>query len=249
MQTNNYNYGTGVGDSFDNGWKIMNRSFLPLFLVTFILAILDGPKNMFQYKMNPGDFPMNMDGFNWENFSMFSHVWAVIGTMALVFVIFALAYNFLLLPILKFGRDMMFVQAARGIKPDFNYLIQGFKENYFQIILANLLVFGLIMIGFFALIIPGIIVACRLVFVSYLVMDKKLDPIAAVEESWRMTSGHGWTVFGMAIISFFIFILGLIMCIVGVFPAMVWIGASFASLYEAVSRERMPKEDDTVPVI
>ncbi len=250
METNNnYNYGTGLGDSFDNGWKTMNLYFLPLFLVTFILAILDGPKNMFQYKVNPGDFPNNLENFNWENFTHFSSTWAALGALAMVFVIFALAYSFLLLPILKFGRDMMFVQAVRRIKPDFNYLIQGFKENYFQIVLANLLVFGLIMIGFFALIIPGIIVACRLVFVSYLVMDKKLDPIAAVEESWRMTSGHGWTIFGMAIVSFFIFIVGLILCLVGVFPAMIWIGASFASLYESVLRERMPKEDYTVPVI
>jgi hypothetical protein len=32
-------------------------------------------------------------------------------------------------------------------------------------------------------VIPGIYVACRLVFVSYLVMDEGLDPITAVEAS------------------------------------------------------------------
>ena len=40
-------------------------------------------------------------------------------------------------------------------------------------------------------------------------MDKDLDPITAVEESWRMTRGYGWTIFWMAFLSFFIFIAGL----------------------------------------
>ena len=84
--------------------------------------------------------------------------------------------------------------------------------------------------------------ACRLAFVSYLVMDKKRDPIVAVEESWKLTSGHGWTIFGMAIVSFLIYILGFIMCFVGLIPASIWVKSSFASLYEAVLIEKNGKE-------
>ena len=254
METKNpYKYSSSYSDSFGNGWKVMNDSFLYLFLVAIILAFIEGPKNLFQFRFNAGDFPNwnffnNWETFNWEQFSIFSSMMAALGALAIVFVIFALAYSLLLVPVFKFGAHMMFVQAARQIKPDFNYLIQGFKENYFQIVLANLLTIALIMIGFFALIIPGIIIACRLVFVSYLVMDKKLDPIAAVEESWRMTRGHGWTVFFMGITSFFIFILGFILCFVGIFPAIIWVGSSFACLYEAVLRERMPADLNAVQI-
>jgi hypothetical protein len=42
----------------------------------------------------------------------------------------------------------------------------------------------------------------------------------------------------MAVISFFVIIFGLIMLIVGVFPAIMWISSSFASLYESVLREK-----------
>jgi len=129
---------------------------------------------------------------------------------------------------------MMFVQAARDIRPDFNMLVSGFRRNYLNIVLANLLTAALVMLGIIALVIPGIIVACRLAFVGYLVMDRNLDPINAVEESWRMTRGYGWTIFFMAILSFFIIIGGLCLIFVGVFPAAIWIGSSFASLYEAV---------------
>ncbi|HCC71773.1 MAG TPA: hypothetical protein DEQ09_11575 [Bacteroidales bacterium] len=120
------------------------------------------------------------------------------------------------------------------MKVDFRYLVSGFSENYVHIILANLIVFAIIMIGFIMLIIPGIILSCRLAFVSYLVMDKKMEPITAVEESWRLTKGYGWTIFAMGLVSFFIIIFGLLMLIVGISPAIMWVSGAFATLYNDV---------------
>jgi len=100
--------------------------------------------------------------------------------------------------------------------------------------------------GLFALIIPGIIIGCRLIFVSYIIMDKKLDPIEAVELSWKLTRGHGWQIFFMGFVSIFIIIFGLCMLIVGIFPAIIWISSSFASLYESVLKEKEPKVDVAV---
>ena len=53
---------------------------------------------------------------------------------------------------------MIFVQAVRKIKPDFEYLVKGFMENYLSIVLANLLVYARGVLGFIALIITGSIV-------------------------------------------------------------------------------------------
>jgi uncharacterized membrane protein len=150
----------------------------------------------------------------------------------------AMLYTFLVAPVFKYGGDIIFVKAVRKIKPDFEYLIKGFMENYLHIVLANLLVFALVIMGLFALIVPGIIIACRLAFVSYIVMDKKLDPIEAVELSWKLTRGHGWQIFFMSFVSVFILIFGLILMIVGIFPAIMWISSAFASLYESVLREK-----------
>jgi len=147
-------------------------------------------------------------------------------------------YAFLVKPVFEYGGKMIFVQAVRKIKPDFEYLVKGFMENYLHIILANLLVFALVVLGLFALIIPGIIIGCRLVFVSYIIMDKKLDPIEAVELSWKLTRGHGWTIFFMGFTSIFIVIFGLILLIIGIFPAIMWVSSSFASLYESVLIEK-----------
>jgi hypothetical protein len=42
----------------------------------------------------------------------------------------------------------------------------------------------------------------------------------------------------MGFLSFFIAILGICLLIVGIFPALIWIGSSFATLYESVSKSK-----------
>jgi uncharacterized membrane protein len=162
----------------------------------------------------------------------------------IIFVqIFAAAYGLLLLPVIKYGGDLLYLKYMRNEKAEIAEMFSGFKENYLNIILANLLTFAIVGIGLVFLIIPGIILGCRLAFVSYLVMDKKLEPVAAVEKSWEMTRGHGWKIFGMGLLAILIFILGLICFIVGVFFALMWISTAFASLYYAIDLEEQQKLD------
>jgi len=241
METNNeYKLVPGFGNSFGTGWRVMMDNFLRLFLVVIILAILTAPFRMFNFHFNlsdlhklPYDLGYNL-GHNFNNILSFG----ALGLFAVFFGFIAMLYAFLVAPVFEYGGSMIFVQAVRKIKPDFEYLIKGFMENYLHIILANLLVFALVVLGFFALIVPGIIIGCRLVFVSYIIMDKKLDPIEAVELSWKLTKGHGWQIFFMGFVSIFIVIFGLLMLIVGIFPAIIWITSSFASLYESVLKEK-----------
>lgn len=224
------------GDSFGTGWRVMLDNFLRLLLVVFVLAILTAPFKGFNWKFDMGDIkalPWNWHG-DWEQiFGL-----ASLGIFAAFFILILLLYTFLAAPVVEYGGKMIFVKAVRKEKPDFELLIKGFWENYLHIILANLLVFALVMLGLFALIVPGIIIGCRLAFTAYIVMDKKLDPIEAVELSWKLTRGHGWTIFLMGFVSFFIYILGLMLLLVGIFPAIMWVKSSFASLYQSVLLEK-----------
>jgi uncharacterized membrane protein len=217
--------------SFNHGWKVLHKYFLVLLLVVVAIGILVSPFQAARININPGIHP----GLHWSDGHFFFS--AAMGMFALILGIFAFAYSLLVVPVLEFGANLMFVQAVRDIKPEFETFFKGFKENYLHIVLASLLTYALIMMAFILLIVPGIIIACRLAFVSYLVMDKKLDPIQAVEESWKMTKGHAWTIFAIGFVSIFIFILGLCMLFVGVIPAIIWIKSTFASLYEAVLTE------------
>jgi len=224
------------GDSFGTGWRVMLDNFLRLLLVVFVLAILTAPFKGFDWKFDMGDIkalPWNWHGDWGQIFGL-----ASLGIFAAFFILILLLYTFLAAPVVEYGGKMIFVKAVRKEKPDFELLIKGFWENYLHIILANLLVFALVAIGIFALIVPGIIIGCRLAFTAYIVMDKKLDPIEAVELSWKLTRGHGWTIFLMGFVSFFIYILGLMLLLVGIFPAIMWVKSSFASLYQAVLLEK-----------
>ncbi|MBN2667058.1 MAG: hypothetical protein JXR67_11140 [Bacteroidales bacterium] len=236
----NYTLIPTFGNSFGTGFRVMLDNFLRLFLVTLVMVILTAPFSGSGLKFNLDDLPG--DAFHWghlfgDGFQQLFTLGAL-GMLGVFFGLIALAYTFLAAPVVTYGGDFIFVEAVRGKKPDFELLIKGFWTNYLYIILANLLVTALIVMGIFMLIIPGIIIGCRLVFVSYIVMDKKLDPIEAVELSWKLTRGHGWRIFAMGITSFFIFIFGLMMLIVGMFPAIMWISSSFATLYQSVLLEK-----------
>jgi hypothetical protein len=238
METSNdYKLVPGFGNSFGTGWRVMMDNFLRLFLVIIILAIVTAPLKMFNFHFDMSD--LHRGPWNWgDDWGRNLFRLGTFGIFAAFFGMLAMLYAFLVAPVFDYGGSMIFVQAVRKTKPDFEYLIKGFMENYLHIILANLLVFALVVLGFFALIIPGIIIACRLVFVSYIIMDKKLDPIEAVELSWKLTRGHGWKIFFMGFASFFIVIFGLLMVIVGIFPALIWISSSFAALYQSVLNEK-----------
>jgi hypothetical protein len=236
----NYKLVPTFGDSFGTGFQVMLDNFLRLLLVVFVLAILTAPFKIFDFKFNLHDLPGSPHDLGQWFGHDFGRLFTVgaLGMVGVFLGFIALCYTFLAAPVVKYGGNMIFVQAVRKIKPDFELLIKGFWENYLHIILANLLVVALVVLGCVALLIPGIIIACRLAFVTYIIMDKKLDPIEAVELSWKLTKGHGWTIFLMGLVSFFIFIVGLCLVFVGVFPALMWISSSFATLYQSVLIEK-----------
>lgn len=209
---NNEQEAPSVRKSLSNGWDTMKQYFLPLLLVVIIASVFDPPLKVLKTSTD------------------------MYASEKILLEILGIAYLFLLVPIIKYGANYLFVQAVYDRKIELKDIFTGFN-NYVNIVLVNLLVVSLIGIGMVALIIPGIIIACRLAFVSYLVMDKNLDPIAAIETSWKKTKGYGWEIFMLAITSIFIFFLGLLVFIVGVLPAVIWIKASFASLYRLVMHE------------
>lgn len=241
METNNeYKLVPGFSNSFGTGWKVMSDNFLRLLLVIIVLSIVTAPMKIFNFHFDSSD--LHRLPFDWKNGwdGNMSHMFTIgsLGILAAFFGFIAMLYAFLVAPVFSYGGSMIFVQAVRKIKPDFEYLIKGFMENYLTIVLANLLVVALVILGCIALIIPGIIIGCRLAFVSYIIMDKKLDPIEAVELSWKLTKGHGWKIFFMGFVSIFIILFGLLMLIVGIFPAIIWVSSSFASLYESILKQK-----------
>jgi uncharacterized membrane protein len=199
-----------TGSVYSYGWSRMKKHFLDLFLITIIVAAVLIPVGMIQ----------SLDGHETPG--------------GVLLRIFSFAYWFLLFSPIDFGAAWVFLKAMRNGELDVKDTFSTF-DNYLNVVLANLLVSAIIGIGFMLLVVPGIILACRLAFVRYLVIDKKLEPVEAVEESWRMTRGHANSIFLMGLLALGIIIAGSICFGVGVIPAYMWVRSAFASMYFAVS--------------
>ncbi len=199
------------------GWERMKKYFLDLFLVIVIVGVVLIPLLMIQ----------SLDGRHTPG--------------GVILRIFSLAYWLLLFVPIDYGTAFVFLKSVRGETFEVKDMFLAF-ENYLNVVLAKVFVSAIIAIGIVLLVVPGIILACRLAFVKYLVMDKRMDPVQAVKQSWEMTNRHAGTIFLMGILAFLIWIAGLICLAVGVIPATIWIRCAFASMYYSVSESQPAKE-------
>ena len=202
----------GVGSSYKNGWRQLWKYFLELFLIG-IIGFLIG-------------IPTGMGGWSQG-----------IATATGVLGFFGLVYSVLINGPVQYGVAFAYLKAARGDKLEIKDMFEAFK-NYWNAVLASLLVFVIVIIGLILLIVPGIIFACKLAFTPYLVVDRKMEVMEAIRESWRMTGGHAWKVFLIGLLAIPIGIAGLICFGVGIIVAIMWVTLAFASLYHAVSMSR-----------
>jgi uncharacterized membrane protein len=203
-----------AGSAFNFGWRTLKKYLLDLFLIVLIVGVVLVPIGMID----------SLDGHNTPG--------------GVLLRIFAVAYWFLLFAPIDFGASWIFLKATRGEKFEVKDMFAVFEgeSSFLNIVLANLLQSAIIGIGLALFVVPGVIFACRLAFVRYLVVDRGMDAVTAVKESWRMTRGHGGEIFLMGILCFPIFVVGLVCLGVGVIPALIWIRSGFAAMYFAVSQ-------------
>jgi uncharacterized membrane protein len=202
--------------SFAYGWQHLWKYFLHLFLISVIVSVAYTP--LLSLLGRDG----NTAGF------------------AVLFLI-ATAYWLLVLPVISYGGSWMYLRFVRDERANVADIFQGFKTSYLNIVLAELLVVAICGIGVLLFLIPGIIFGCRLSFVPYLVMDKGLDPVTAIEKSWFMTRGHGWRIFAMYLLTIVMTLVGMFFVGVGALFATMWARTAFASLYHAVDLEDLAR--------
>lgn len=221
MQDQNYehaSYTPDAGSSFSNGWNVLRESFVTLLVITIIYMVLDGPMATLQW---------GEDNWHW---------------FIAPIIFFGILYGLFVAGPVTYGVHWTFLKTVRGERVEVGDIFEVFRRNYLNAVFANLVVSIIIGFGIMLLIVPGIIFACRLAFVPYLVVDERMDVMDALNVSWNMTRGYGWQIFFMGLISFFVVILGLIALFVGVVISVMWIEAAFASMYHAVaSRDGIPE--------
>lgn len=188
--------------------------------------------------------------FGWETFKKRS--WFLIGSTAVFFLISAAietvagsfgeefpgalvgsVASFLANTILGMGIAAFYLKAHDSLDAvklgDLWHPSPFWKYLGVQILLAAVVVAGLIL-----LIVPGIIFALMFMFAPYIVIDKNLGPIDAMKESMRVTKGRKLELFGFALISIGIALLGVLALIVGLLVAIPVLSLAFVRAYRAL---------------
>ena len=109
-------------------------------------------------------------------------------------------------------------------------------HNYWNYLLMYLVLAVSVIIGLILLIVPGIIVGIMFGFACYLVIERGLGPIEALKESMRITKGHRWDLFVLALACVGIMIIGFICLLVGMLVAMPVIMLSTVHAYRTLSK-------------
>jgi hypothetical protein len=96
---------------------------------------------------------------------------------------------------------------------------------------AFLLATLVIGLGLLAFIVPGVILACGLAGTIPAAVAERLGPVAALRRSWRLTSGHRWSIFLAALLMIAVaFGLGLLGLVLQLFPLVGPLAAFFVNL-------------------
>lgn len=207
-----------ASSSYSTGWRVMGTYFMELLVIGIIYSILRGPMGAMQFWDS---------GFEWYMVPL---------------ILFGMLYGLFVAGPIGYGTRLVFLKAVRGERVEIKDMFSVFQRNYWNAVIANVVVAVIVGLGMAMLIVPGIIFACRLAFVPYLVMDKEMDVMEALRVSWNMTRGYGVHIFLMGLMAFLIALGGLLLLVVGVFISIMWIKTSFAAMYYAVEqRDGIPE--------
>ena len=119
--------------SFGYGWQQLWKYFLHLFLIGIVVVVASMPGERLRSAAN----------------TCSQHAGFV------VLNVLVAVYALLVLPVVTYGSDWMYLRFMRDERANVADVFMGFKKNYLNIILANLLVFAICGIGFVVFVIPG----------------------------------------------------------------------------------------------
>lgn len=102
-------------------------------------------------------------------------------------------------------------------------------------VVGSILIGVIIIAGLILLVIPGIYLAARLSFLTYVLLEQEdYDFLKAISTSWEMTENHVWDLVGLGLVAFLIVIAGILALGIGLIIAIPITGVMSAIAYRAL---------------
>jgi uncharacterized membrane protein len=122
------------------------------------------------------------------------------------------------------------------------FRVEDFKTVLWYI-LASLAYIIMVAFGTALFIVPGLILAIRFKFYSYLIIEKQMNALDALKRSWEITKGSTWNLVVFAMVTFslnmvavFAFLLGLIVTVPVTYIAIAYIYKKLENSEHAAAR-------------
>jgi hypothetical protein len=253
----------GVGASFRQGWRTLRQRFADLFIAVIVYLALVIPVavilGLIIYYTTPGHFIWDTEHvfaqLSWQ-FRLANDVIDIAYYVPIAFSLFFVFMAAVRREKIKYGDIFAAFKNYREI------LLAGVIFVVFWDVvpyLLSLLTGHLPALGAFLSVvwfIFCIILICKLVFVPLLLLDRHIRFTEALRASWKLTRGHEWQVFAIGLLFVLMFVvvgliaflislvfvvlpvflfIGLVIGVIGFIFLSVWLLATFASLYQAVS--------------
>ena len=133
--------------------------------------------------------------------------------------------------ILSLGVIAIVLKFVKNEKPTIQDLVSK-KHLFSKYIFSNILVSILTIIGFLFFIIPGIVLAVRMQFYVYFIVEEEVGPIDAIKKSWDLTKGSFWNIFFFGLLAGGVQILGALALLVGLIFTTPTMWVAWAVVYE-----------------
>jgi uncharacterized membrane protein len=210
-------------EAINYGWEEMKKNFW--FFATLLL--ISGIVSAISRRLNWND----------------SHQSA---SLVIIIFIFWLAF-FVLARIIEMGQIRITLDIFDNRKPELKNLLTGLNNlpNY----IISLILYGaIVMVGTILLIIPGIIWAIKYEFATFLVIDKKMDPVDALKKSSEITKGNRWNLFLFDLVCAGVIALGALFFVVGLFAAIPTVMMATVFIYrKLLAQSESPKPQIVEP--
>ena len=108
------------------------------------------------------------------------------------------------------------------------YVLRYFVTNFITQILT--------VVAFMLCIIPGFFIGPRLILAPlYIVDNPEMGIGEAIERSWKATEGNVLTLLGVGVVACVLMIIGVILCCIGMYPAMAFTYVMLVVIYKRLS--------------
>ena len=149
-----------------------------------------------------------------------------------VFWLFGLVALYLLVGLMK-----MYLNLIDGKPASFHDLVSVPFSTYLNLVIAAIVLYIIIAIGFLLLIVPGIYLALRFSQVFYVIIDKGVGVGEAMTVSTQKTLGNKWFLLGASIVLTIIAELGYVVLLVGALVSVPVSLLSYLYIYRSLGQE------------